>query len=57
MLPWLGSRSAAVTREDDNRDTRTSNWTLATGTLPGRRDVPAPAIVATVAGTVQEATS
>jgi hypothetical protein len=28
--------------EDDRRDTRTSNWTRATGTLPGRRDVPAP---------------
>jgi len=47
MLPWLGSRSAAVTREDDGRDTRISNWTLATGTLPGRP----------VAGTVQEVTS
>jgi hypothetical protein len=27
--------------EDDRRDTRTSNWTLATGTLPGRRDIEA----------------
>ena len=51
------SKEHVVTKEDDGRDTRPSNWTLATGTLPGRRDVPAPAIVAAVAGTVQEVTS
>ena len=51
------SKEHVVTKEDDGRDTRPSNWTLATGTLPGRRDVPAPAIVATAARTVPEATS
>ena len=50
-------KEGAVTIEDDDRDTRTSNWTLATGTLPGRRDVQAPAMVATVRRTEQEATS
>jgi hypothetical protein len=49
-------KEGPVTREDDNRDTRISNWTLATGTLPGRRDVQAPAIVATVRRT-EETTS
>ena len=44
-------------REDDRLDTRTSNWTLATRTLPGRRDVQAPQIVAPVRRSEQEATS
>ena len=42
---------------EDDRDTRSSNWTVATNTLPGRRDVQAPPIVATVGRSAQETTS
>jgi hypothetical protein len=42
---------------EDDRDTRTSNWTVATNTLPSRRDVQAPAVVATVRRSEQETTS
>jgi hypothetical protein len=49
-------RERAMTIEDD-RDTRTSNWTVATNTRPGRRDVQAPAVVATVRRSEQETTS
>ena len=37
-----------MTRQHDARDTRTSNWTLATGTSPGQRDVQAEAALGTV---------
>jgi hypothetical protein len=53
-VAWM--KEGAVTIEDD-RDTRTSNWTLATKTLPGRRDIQAPTILATLAGSAQETTS
>jgi hypothetical protein len=46
-----------VTREDDGKDVRISNWTLATGTLPGSREVQAPPKVATVRRAEQEAGS
>ena len=49
-------KERAMPQEDDNRDTQPSNWTLATRTLPGRRDVQVPAIVATIRPT-EEATS
>ena len=42
--------------EDDGRDTRTSNWTLATGTLPVRRDVQAP-MAAMIHPTAEKTTS
>ena len=42
---------------EDDRDTRSSNWTVATNTLPGRRDVQAPPIVSTAGRSDKETTS
>ena len=53
-VTWMKERAVGI---EDDRDTRTSNWTLATKTLPGRRDVQAPAIEATVGRSAQETTS
>jgi hypothetical protein len=46
-----------MTREDDGRETRISNWTLATGMLPGQREVHAPVVRDTLRRPAQEATS
>jgi hypothetical protein len=49
-------KEPAVTREDDGREARISNWTLATGTLPGRRNVEA-VTAAAVHPTAEKTTS
>jgi hypothetical protein len=46
-----------MTRQHEARDTRVSSWTLATGTLPGQRDVQAAVALDTVRRPAQEATS
>ena len=55
-IAW-NEKERAVMRADDGLDMRISNWTLATRTRPGRRDVQAPQIVAPVRRPEQEATS
>jgi hypothetical protein len=44
-------------RQHDPRDTRISNWTLATGASPGHRDVQAAGALDTVLRPAQAATS
>jgi hypothetical protein len=46
-----------MTRQHDARDTRISNWTLATATSPGQRDVQAAMALDTVRRPAKEATS
>jgi hypothetical protein len=46
-----------MTRQHDARDTRISNWTLATGTSPGQRGVQAAVALDTLRRPAQEATS
>jgi hypothetical protein len=46
-----------MTRQHDTRDTRISNWTLATGTSPGQRDVQTAVASDTIRRPAQETTS
>ena len=46
-----------MTNEDNTTDVPTSNWTLATGTKPGAREVYAPPARSTAACSASEAKS